>query len=128
MLVMVFCVGLYFANQSSLSKDRSIASKTRDRFSYRRLPNHSPCVYNFNCESNFCDEKKCVKRPYGAPDGDVGDACYGKNENCLSDFCYSGFCLGSDKFKARLGQLCIANSECESGYCADYVCARKLHY
>ncbi len=121
-VLMFFCVGIYLAGNGSTQGSRSIASKTRDVFANRRLANFSPCVYNFNCASNFCENKQCAKRPYDLPQGMVGDACYGDHQNCLSEFCYSGFCLGSDKLKASVGQLCIANSECESNYCFQYKC------
>jgi LysM repeat protein len=105
-----------------------------------RFTNGEFCRRDQECDSGHCANGKCApKDNTGSP----GEYCHHSN-HCFYGICYcpdgtraigNSFCPGWENFtptlhgvcqtRAKNGDSCGGNKECESGYCADGKCAPK---
>ncbi len=78
-----------------------------------------PCFKNNGCNSNYCLNSKCTKKPKASN----GQSC-SNNTDCQSSLCSSNICMDASTLKIN-GESCSIDNQCQSGNCEEGVCRSK---
>ncbi len=72
------------------------------------------CQQDTDCQAKLtCQTGMCVHAAY------PGDTCDGTTSVCVFSLCRNGTCVDH----AKVGQACIANTDCATGTCYQGKCA-----